>query len=194
MKNLLLILRGLRIIPHYVFFKISKNSEVISFEINHWLRILNIKDNLFFGFVQLMLFYPEFRNLFYYRIGHKNSKYISFLCPKMSSLFINCKNIGRGLFIQHGFATIIEAQSLGENCWINQQVTIGYKNKTDCPTIKNNVTICAGAKIIGDVTIGNNSIVGANAVVIKSVPDNVTVVGIPAYIIKKDGVKLFEKL
>lgn len=68
------------------------------------------------------------------------------------------------------------------------------RNSTDCPMIGDNVVIASGAKILGDVHIGNNVIIGANAVVVKDVPDNCTVVGVPAYIIKKNGIKINEKL
>jgi serine O-acetyltransferase len=57
-----------------------------------------------------------------------------------------------------------------------------------------NVRIMAGAKVIGNITIGNNSTVGANAVVVKDVPPNCTVVGVPAYIVRRDGVRTHEKL
>jgi serine O-acetyltransferase len=83
---------------------------------------------------------------------------------------------------------------MGENCWINQQVTIGYSNATDRPTLANNVTVSAGAKVIGKLSVGENSIVGANAVVVKNVPANATVVGVPAYIVRKDGVKVKQPL
>jgi len=139
--------------------------------------------NLCYGFVHLMAFFPEFRNLFYYRVG-KIRHLISFLCPGISTLFITCPKIGQGLYLQHGFSTIINANAIGTNCWINQQVTIGFSNKEDRPTLKDNVTVYAGAKIIGNVVVGNNVIVGANAVVVKDVPDNCTVVGVPARIIK----------
>jgi serine O-acetyltransferase len=140
-----------------------------------------------------MSFYPEYRNLFYKRIG-KIHLTINWLCPKMNTLFIATNDIGPGLFIQHGFATIIAAKSIGKDCWINQQVTIGYSNKTDTPELGDNVVVNAGAKIIGKVKVGNNSIVGANAVVVKNVPDNCTVVGVPAYIIRRNGVKVKEEL
>lgn len=116
------------------------------------------------------------------------------LCSPMSTLLISAEAIGPGLFIQHGFATIIVANKIGKNCWINQQVTIGYSNTNDCPTIGDNVIINAGAKIIGKLTIGDNSKVGANAVVVKNVPPNVTVVGVPAYIVKRDGRRVNESL
>ncbi len=112
----------------------------------------------------------------------------------MSSLRIDTEIIGEGLFIQHGIATIIAAKSIGINCWINQQVTIGYSYDTDSPVLLDNVRIYAGAQVIGKLTIGNNSQVGANAVVVKSVPDNCVVVGVPAYIVKRNGVRVTEKL
>jgi serine O-acetyltransferase len=112
----------------------------------------------------------------------------------MPNLLIYTREIGPGLFIQHGFATIISAEKIGRNCWINQQVTIGFSNDTDCPTIGDNVIIYAGAKIIGKVKIGDNSIVGANAVVVRDVPENCTVVGVPAYIVRRNGVKVKEPL
>ena len=127
-----------------------------------------------------MTFYPEYRSLFYHRLGWIG-KILYPLCRPMPTLYIYTKDIGPGLFIQHGFATIISAEKIGQNCWINQQVTIGFLNDTDCPTIGNNVTIYAGAKVIGNVRVGDNSIVGANAVVVKDVPENCTVVGVPAY-------------
>jgi serine O-acetyltransferase len=145
------------------------------------------------SFVHLMTFHPEYRSLFYYRLGWAG-KMLHPLCRPMPSLFIRTKDIGPGLFIQHGFATIIAANRIGRNCWINQQVTIGYLNDTDCPTIGDNVSIYAGAKVIGDVRIGDNSIVGANAVVVRDVPDNCTVVGVPAYIVRRNGIKVKEPL
>jgi serine O-acetyltransferase len=145
-----------------------------------------------------MIKYPEFRNLFYHRIG-KFSFFINWLYPPMNTLFINTGSIGEGLYIQHGFATIIQAKSIGKNCWINQQVTIGFGHghnlgNSRSPIIGDNVQVKAGAKIIGPVTIGNNSIIGANAVVVKDVPDNCVVVGVPAYIVKRNGIKTNEKL
>lgn len=191
---LLLMIRGIRIIPHGILLNTSKNKDIIKYEVRKWMEILKMRETLYIGFCKLMLFYPEFRNLFYYRLGHNKSRFISFLCPKMNTLFINCPNIGKGLFIQHGFATIIEAKSIGNDCWINQQVTIGFSNESDCPIIGNHVIITAGVKIIGNVTIGDNSIIGANSVVVKDVPEHCTVVGVPAYIVKRNGSKVKEYL
>ena len=101
------------------------------------------------------------------------------------SLYIACKEIEGGLFLEHSFATIIACRHIGRNCWINQQVTIGYSDATHCPYIGNDVEIKAGAKVIGDVSIGDDVIIGANAVVVKDVPSHSIVVGVPAKIIKR---------
>lgn len=144
---------------------------------------------------------PEFRNLLYYRVErapHLPSRLLlavaRFLLKPVGTLFLWTENIGPGLFIEHGFATVIAATSIGSNCWINQQVTIGYSNYTDCPTIGNNVRIAAGAKVFGRITVGDNVIIGANAVVCKDVPANCTVVGVPAHIVRRDGKRVEESL
>ena len=183
----------IRLIPHLIVLKTHRSKETIRYDVKRWLAILCIDCGYVKGFILLMKKFPEFRNLFYYRVPDL-SGFIEFLCPKMSTLQISAKEIGKGLFIQHGFATIIAAKSIGENCWINQQVTIGFSNASDCPFLKDNVTISAGAKVIGDVTIGNNSTVGSNAVVVKNVPQDCVVVGVPAYIVKRNGVKVKEPL
>ena len=100
------------------------------------------------------------------------------------NLYINCSDIEGGLFIEHGFSTIIACQHIGVNCWINQQVTIGYSDNENKPYIGNNVNIKAGAKIIGGVKIGDDVIVGANAVVVKDIPPHSIVVGVPGKVIK----------
>jgi serine O-acetyltransferase len=87
---------------------------------------------------------------------------------------VESKQIGEGMIIIHGFSTAIGAESIGKNCIIYQQVTIGA-TKDGFPTILDNVTIYAGAVIIGKITIGNNVVVGANATVFNDVPDNCTV-------------------
>jgi serine O-acetyltransferase len=192
-KKIVVILSAIRLLPHILLFNFHKNKKVIHYDVERWLKITNSGSNLQFGFLTLMTFFPEYRNVFYNRVG-KISFLINWLCPKMNTLFILTKNIGPGLFIQHGFATIISAKSIGRDCWINQQVTIGFSNATDSPELGDNVTINAGAKIIGKVKMGNNSKAGANAVVVKNVPENCTVIGVPAYIIRRDGVRVKEEL
>ena len=101
------------------------------------------------------------------------------------NLYFGCNDIGGGLFIEHGFSTIITCKYIGTNCWINQQVTIGFSREGASPTIGNNVQIKAGAKVIGNVTIGDDVIIGANAVVTKDIPSHSIAVGVPAKVIKR---------
>lgn len=97
--------------------------------------------------------------------------------------------IGEGLFIDHGDGVVIgETTVIGDNVTLYQGVTLGGTGKDTGkrhPTILNGVTIGAGAKVLGPITIGNNSKVGAGAIVLKDVPDNCTVVGNPGRIVKK---------
>jgi serine O-acetyltransferase len=193
--TIILIISTLRLIPHLISYNTNKKKDIIIYDVIRWLKCYRLegKYGIQTGFLYLMTFIHEYRNLYYNRIGFIKH-FLKYLCRPMNTLFINTKDIGPGLFIQHGFSTIIAAKSIGKNCWINQQVTIGYSNTTDCPIIGDNVTINAGAKVIGKVFIRNNSRVGANAVVVKDVPENCTVVGVPAYIVRRNGIKTKEAL
>ena len=159
----------------------------ILIEVEYWGKCANIyTTSLFELFGRLMMEKKEYRNLFCHRIkyggkaGYVTSRYIEFLFPLEKTLVIATRNIGFPLFIQHGIATIIAAKQIGSYCWINQQVTIGYSFADDPPMIGNGVRITAGAKVIGDIRINDNAIVGANAVVVKDVLENEVVAGIPA--------------
>ena len=104
-------------------------------------------------------------------------------------------DLGPGFFARTGFGSIIGAQKIGENCWVNPGIAIGYRDdKGGLPVIGNNVYIGAGAKILGPITIGDNVVIGANAVVSKDVPSDCTVAGVPARIIKRGDEKVKEKL
>ena len=197
MKKILITIRlsvyTLLCIPHIIVFFLHRNRRIVRIDSERWLNLYEIPYKKTIGFIYLLSYYPEYRNLFYHRIGTVHHL-LKITCPKMSSLYIVTDSIGEGLFIQHGFATVIAAKSIGKDCWINQQVTIGFTSNTDCPVIGDNVRISAGAKVLGAINIGNNSAVGANAVVMKNVPENCVVVGIPAYIVKRNGVKVKENL
>lgn len=99
--------------------------------------------------------------------------------------------IGKGFYLPHTQGTVIGAISIGENVIVFQGVTLGAKeldigyNVKYRPIIGSNVVVGAGAKILGGIEIGDNSKVGANAVVLENVPSDVLVVGIPAWIVKK---------
>jgi serine O-acetyltransferase len=142
---------------------------------------------------RLFMSTPEFRSLFYYRVPASSGR-LKWLYPPLETLYIYTQDIGPGLFIQHGFATIIAAKKIGAHCWINQQVTIGYSDAHSCPTIGNHVIISAGALVIGGITIGDRVHVGAGAVVVRSIPSDCTVVGNPARIIRRHGIRVDQKL
>jgi serine O-acetyltransferase len=163
----------IRCFAHLMFFYFHRNKSIIQADTRYWLIYSKKNYSKAIGFIYLMSFSHPFRNLFYYRIGYY-SIFLNFLCSKMSTLIIDTKKIGEGLIIESGFATAIGANTIGKNCLINQQVTIGYNNGA-CPTIGDNVIIRAGAIIVGNVTIGNNVIIGVNATVLTNVPDNCTV-------------------
>jgi serine O-acetyltransferase len=99
--------------------------------------------------------------------------------------------IGKGVFIDHGMGVVIgETTEIGDNVTIYQGVTLGGTGKEKGkrhPTIGNNVIIAAGAKVLGSITVGDNAKIGAGAVVIKPVPPNSTVVGVPGRVVVQDG-------
>ncbi len=106
--------------------------------------------------------------------------------------------IGRRFFIDHGMGVVIgETCEIGDNVTLYQGVTLGGTGKEKGkrhPTLEDNVLVATGAKILGSITVGENSKIGAGSVVLKEVPPNATVVGIPGKIVIKDGVRLEKKL
>ena len=131
----------------------------------------------------------EFRNLFYYRcgrIGRKLARISLFFLPTQKLLFFGvdrAKFMG-GVFIQHGYCTVITADSIGKNFWVNQNVTIAYSSNGR-PTIGDNVHIASDANVVGNIHIGNNVTIGAGTTVVKDVPDNTLVVSQAARYINK---------
>ena len=147
--------------------------------------------------------YPSFKAILRYRVAHKlYLKKHYFLARWVSQRAVRKTGIeihpgatnGRGLFIDHGSGVIIgETAELGDNVTLYQGVTLGGTGKEQGkrhPTLKDNVMVSAGAKVLGSFTIGENSKIGAGSVVLKEVPPNCTVVGVPGRIVKMGDQKI----
>jgi len=188
----LLILRLARCWPIYALYRLSPARKVLDGDIERWRSREKVSWSGALAFFALMG-HEGFRSVVYYRIPE--ARFFRWLAGAgVPALYINTPDIGPGLYFQHGFATIVHARSIGRNCFINQQVTVGFHGEEHAPVIGNNVSIRAGAKVIGELTVGDNAIVGAGAVVTKSVPPDCVVVGNPAYIVRKNGERCREPL
>ncbi len=155
------------------------------------------------GFLEVLMLYPGFHALVYYRIAHfcygmrlvLAARFISQVARFFTGIEIHPgARIGQRLFIDHGMGVVVgETAVIGDDVLLYQGATLGgtglEKGKRH-PTIGNNVVIGAGAKVLGNINVGDNSYIGANAVVIRDVPANSTVVGVPGRITKQDGKKI----
>ncbi len=147
--------------------------------------------------------YPSFKAILRYRIAHRLylkkhyfvARWISQRTARKTGIEIHPgATIGKGLFIDHGHGVVIgETAIVGDNVTLYQGVTLGGTGKEKGkrhPTIKDNVMISAGAKVLGSFTVGENSKIGAGSVVVNEVPPNCTVVGIPGRVVKRDNKKI----
>lgn len=160
------------------------------------------KDPAATNVISVILLYPGFKAVFYHRIAHFFYRHkLYFLARAISqfSRFITGieihpgASIGNRLLIDHGMGVVIgETAIVGDDCTIYHQVTLGgtgKERKKRHPTIGNNVIVGSGSKVLGNITIGDNVKIGANSVLLSDTPSNVTVVGVPAKIVKKNWKK-----
>jgi len=151
---------------------------------------------------ELFFNYPGVWAIVNYRISNKlymsGFKFLGRMYGGISQFFTNVDihpacTIGRRVFIDHGFGVVIgETSNIGDDVLIYQGVTLGGVSLTHGkrhPTIENNCVIGSGAKILGNILIGNNSKIGANSVVVQDVPAHSTAVGVPARVIKRKDTK-----
>ncbi len=167
------------------------------------LRAAQKRDPAAKSFFEILFLYQGLHALVIYRIAHFFYKIHLFFFARMLSQwgrFITGievhpgAKIGKRFFVDHGMGVVIgETAIIGDDVLLYQGATLGgtglEKGKRH-PTIGNNVVVGAGAKILGNITIGDNSYVGSNAVVIKDVPPNSTVVGVPGRVTRQDGKKI----
>jgi serine O-acetyltransferase len=155
------------------------------------------------NFVEVLLTYSGLHAMIFYRISHAlREARIPFLprwLSQMGRFFTGIEihpgaRIGKSLFIDHGMGVVIgETTIIGDNVTLYQGATLGGTGKEKGkrhPTLGSNIVVGAGAKVLGNITIGDNSYIGANAVVVKDVPPNSTIVGVPGRITRQDGKKM----
>ena len=155
------------------------------------------------GHWQVVFLYPGLHAIVMHRINHFLWKLKIPLLPRALSQLARFltgveihpgATIGRGLFIDHGMGVVVgETSVIGDNVTLFQGVTLGGTGKgagKRHPTIGNNVVIGAGAKVLGNISVGDSSYIGANAVILRDVPANATVVGVPGHVTKQDGKRI----
>src|SRR5579864_1840131 len=150
--------------------------------------------------LEVLLCYSGLHAVWFYRINHWLWNHRLFLLGRFLSQIARFltgieihpgAKIGRRLFIDHGVGVVIgETAIVGDDVTLYQGVTLGGTGKEHGkrhPTIEDNVVIGGGAKVLGNITVGRNCRIGAGSVVLRSVPENSTVVGVPGHIIFRNG-------
>lgn len=152
--------------------------------------------------LEILFLYSGFHALVFYRVSHLLYRahlfFLARLVSQLGRFFTGVEihpgaTIGKGLFIDHGSGVVIgETAVVGDYCTLYQGVTLGGTGKDKGkrhPTLGNNVLVGAGAKVLGPFTVGDNSKIAAGAVVLNEVPPDCTAVGVPARVVKRNGVK-----
>jgi len=153
--------------------------------------------------VEVLLLYNGLHATFWYRVAHFfyrcHLRFLARLLSQLTKWFTGIEihpaaKIGRRLVIDHGTGIVVGATAeIGDDCLLYQGVTLGGTGKDvgkRHPTLGNNVMIGAGAKVLGPFRVGDNARIAANSVVLREVPDNATVVGVPGRIVRICGEKL----
>ena len=153
--------------------------------------------------MEILLLYNGLHATIDYRIAHwllrHHCRFLARAVSQWSKLWTGIEihpgaRIGKRLVIDHGTGIVIgETAEIGDDCLLYQGVTLGGTGKDvgkRHPTLGNNVMVGAGAKVLGPIHVGNNARIAANAVVLREVPDNATVVGVPGHVVRLCGEKL----
>jgi serine O-acetyltransferase len=170
------------------------------------LAIIKERDPAARGTLEILLCYPGFHAVTLHRLSHQLWRLPIPLTPLLARLLSQLgrlltgveihpgARIGRGVFIDHGMGVVIgETAEVGDNCLLYQGVTLGGTGKQHGkrhPTLRNNVVVGAGAKVLGAITVGSNTRIGAGSVLLRDVEADSTVVGIPGRVIHQSGVRI----
>jgi len=181
--------------------------KMICAQLKNELKVVFERDPAVRSVFEIVFCYPGFHAMVFYRLSHwlwcHGLKFIARFVSHLGRFFTGIEIhpgavIGKGFFIDHGMGVVIgETAEIGDNCTIYHGVTLGgtsWAKEKRHPTLGNNVVIGSGAKILGPFTVGDNSKIGSNSVVVKEVPANATVVGIPGRVVisveKRTGIDL----
>ena len=153
--------------------------------------------------IEILLLYNGLHATFWYRIAHwlhvHKLRFLARMISQITKFWTGIEihpgaTIGRRLVIDHGTGIVIgETAEIGDDCLLYQGVTLGGTGKDvgkRHPTLGNNVMVGSGAKVLGPFKVGNNVRIAANSVVLREVPDNATVVGVPGRVVRISGEKL----
>ncbi|MBQ4100059.1 MAG: serine O-acetyltransferase [Oscillospiraceae bacterium] len=167
------------------------------------IRAIKERDPAARSYFEIFLLYSGLHAIIHYRFSHWFYKHKMFFIARLISQWAKFltgieihpgATIGKGVFIDHGTGVVIgETAEVGDNCTIYQNVTLGGTGKDKGkrhPTLKENVVVGAGAKVLGPFTVHENSKIASNAVVLDEVPANSTAVGVPARIVKREGLRV----
>lgn len=169
------------------------------------IEIIRERDPAARGWLEIIFCYPGFQALSLHRISHRlwrsalPLKLLARVLSQVGRMITGIEihpgaRIGKKVFIDHGMGVVVgETAEVGDRCLLYQGVTLGGTGKEAGkrhPTLGENVVVGAGAKVLGAINIGENTRIGAGSVVVKSVKDNCTVVGVPGRVIQQEGTKI----
>jgi serine O-acetyltransferase len=184
--------RQLQVFPLIAIYLVSDRA-IVRADAGRWAAIhrgerdaFNSPDATVSDILYLLGKLPEFRSLFYFRASRSGSlarlagAAARLVWHGAPGLMIGGGAIGPGLYIEHGFGTLLGAETIGRDCWINQGVSLSSDRTKGAARLGDRVYVRMGAKVLGGVTIGDDCEIGANAVVTRDVPTGVIATGVPA--------------